>query len=106
MAERTIEQALNRADGLRMIADFREDYSNIRDQDDIVVLADEVLRLREEKCKQCGCDHATAYELGRSDEQMMASIRSAPNRTIGRLLTPEEVMEIDANLKPGEDFSG
>ena len=46
MAERNLEQALNRADGLRMIKEFREDYSNVGDQDDIVLLADEVLRLR------------------------------------------------------------
>lgn len=51
MAERTLDQALNRADGLRMIADFREDYSNVGDQDDIVVLADEILRLQKQNAR-------------------------------------------------------
>lgn len=49
--ERTLEQALERADELRAIPEWREDYSHAGDQDDLVLLADEVKRLQEECAK-------------------------------------------------------
>lgn len=44
--ERTLEQALDRAEGLRVITEFRDEYSDTDDQDYIVVLADEIKRLQ------------------------------------------------------------
>ena len=41
---------------------------------DLALLADEVKRLR--LCPQCGCDHATAYELGRRDERIAQALKT------------------------------
>jgi len=40
----------------------------------LLIAVEKALTIGPEDCKQCGCTHATAYDLGRADERAATKI--------------------------------